>query len=91
MCNDKQQYNMDNKEHIIQRIEQSLQSIRPHLQSDGGDIEIAELTDQNVLKVRLLGSCQQCPMSFMTMKTGIELSVRAAVPEIIAVEAIDNN
>ena len=71
------------------KIEQSLDSIRPHLRSDGGDIEVVELTDDNVLHVRWLGACVHCPMSFMTMRAGIEQAVRTAIPEIVAVEAIN--
>lgn len=77
------------KEHIMLKIEQSLNTIRPHLRSDGGDIEVVALTENNVLQVRWLGACISCPMSFITMRAGIEQAVKTAVPEIIAVEAIN--
>ena len=74
---------------IIQRIETSLDSIRPHLIADGGNIEVVDITPDNVLKVRLVGNCENCPMSFMTMKAGVEQAIKMAVPEIVAVEAIN--
>lgn len=73
---------------LIERVESALNSIRPHLISDGGDITVVDITADNKVLVRLLGSCESCPMSFMTMKAGVELSVKAAVPEITSVEAI---
>lgn len=78
---------MHHKE-LLDKIEASLNIIRPHLQGDGGDIEVVDITDDFVVKVRLLGSCEGCPMSFMTMKAGVEQSVRTAVPQIKAVEAV---
>ena len=77
------------KKQLIQRIEQSLDTIRPHLQGDGGDIAVVDVTDDNVVKVKLLGACEYCPMSFMTMRAGVEQSIKTAIPEIRAVEAIN--
>lgn len=73
---------------LISKVEKSLDTIRPHLQSDGGNIEVVDITDDFIVKVKLLGSCESCPMSFMTMKAGVEHSIKTAVPEIKAVEAI---
>ncbi len=75
---------------LLSKVEQSLNTIRPHLRSDGGDIEIVRITDDNVLLVRWLGTCVSCPMSFMTMRAGIEQAVKTAVPEISAVEAVNS-
>lgn len=72
----------------IQKIEVALQSIRPYLQKDGGDVEFVELTKELVLKVRLTGACETCSMSHMTLRAGIEESVKNVVPEVTAVEAI---
>ncbi len=74
---------------LLTRIEASLSSIRPYLEADGGDIEIVDLTDDNILQVKLLGACQTCPMSPTTMKAGVEEAIRAAIPEINAVQAIN--
>ena len=75
---------MDTKE----KIEIALQSIRPYLQKDGGDVEFVELTDKLELKVRLIGACETCSMSHMTLKAGIEDSVKNVAPEVVSVEAV---
>lgn len=73
---------------LKERVEEVLGGIRPYLQSDGGDVEIVSIED-GVLKVRLLGSCEKCNMSTMTMKAGLEQSILKAIPEIRKVEAIN--
>lgn len=73
---------------LLKEVEESLDTMRPYLQRDAGDVEVVEITDDYVVKVRLLGSCENCPQSFMTMKAGIEEAVRKAVPQIKAVEAV---
>ncbi len=70
------------------KIEASLNTMRPYLNDDGGNVEVVEITDDLVVKVRLLGSCSTCPQSFMTMKAGIEEAVKRSVPEIKAVVAV---
>jgi Fe-S cluster biogenesis protein NfuA len=80
---------MTNKEQILARVEEALETIRPHLETDGGDLEIVELTDDMVLKFKWLGNCETCSMSTMTMKGGIEHTIKTKVPEIHAVEAIN--
>jgi len=77
------------KPDLLARIEASLSSIRPYLEADGGDIEIVDITDDNILQVKLTGACQTCPMSPTTMKAGVEEAIRAAIPEINAVHAIN--
>ena len=72
----------------IEKIETALQSIRPYLQKDGGDVQFVELTDDNIVKVRLLGACVDCDMSAMTLKAGIEESIKSVLPEIVGIEAI---
>ena len=76
------------KELLIQRIEKSLNSIRPHLITDGGNIEVVDVID-NIVQVKLLGACGTCPMSEMTMKAGVELSIINAIPEIQGVETVN--
>lgn len=74
---------------LWQRIDEALDDIRPHLQGDGGNIEIVEITDQNVLRIKWLGTCESCNMSVMTMRAGVEQAVRAKVPEITSVVAVN--
>ena len=75
-------------DHIIQRIEATLEQLRPYLNADSGDIQLLEVTDDMVARVQLLGACSNCSMSMMTMKAGVEQSILRAVPEIKAVEAV---
>ncbi|MFT5833431.1 MAG: Fe-S cluster biogenesis protein NfuA [Cognaticolwellia sp.] len=78
---------MDNQ--LKERIEKALDSIRPHLAVDGGDVEVVNVTDNMCLRIKWLGNCENCFMSVMTMKAGIEQVVMAQVPEILSVEAIN--
>jgi len=73
---------------LIERVELSLDTIRPYLNQDGGDIQVVEITEDMVVKVKLLGNCESCPMSFMTMKAGVEASLKKTVPEIRAIETV---
>jgi len=72
----------------IDKILEAIESIRPYLQKDGGDVEFVELTKDNIVKVKLLGACVNCDMSLMTLKAGIEESIKNVVPEIQKVIAI---
>lgn len=74
---------------LTQQVEQALETIRPYLIADGGNVEIEEITADNVVKLRLLGNCGSCKMSFMTMKAGIEQAIMKAVPEITSVVAVN--
>lgn len=69
-------------------IENALDTVRPFLKADGGDVEVVDITQDNIVKVRLLGACEHCPTSKMTMKAGIEETIKKAVPQIKAVEAV---
>lgn len=80
---------MDSKDSLIKEVEMALDTIRPYLETDGGNVSIEEITDDNVVRLKLLGSCGSCPMSIMTLKAGIEQAVMKAVPSITAVEAIN--
>ncbi|AFD09127.1 NifU family protein [Solitalea canadensis] len=77
---------MSNAE-LLTKVEGALNQIRPYLEADGGNVEVLEVTDDNILKLKLLGSCGSCPMSIMTLKAGIEQAVMREVPEIVSVEA----
>jgi Fe-S cluster biogenesis protein NfuA len=66
-----------------------LETIRPSLQADGGDVELVEITDDGVVRVRLQGACGSCPMSTMTLKMGIERVLKDKVPGVKEVERVD--
>ena len=71
------------------RVQAALDKVRVHLQADGGDAELVEVTPEGIVKVRLQGACHGCPMSQMTLKRGIETAIKAEVPEVQSVEAVD--
>lgn len=74
---------------LIQRVETALDSIRPYLEADGGNVKVLEITDEMTVKLELLGACGSCPMSAMTLKAGVEESIKKAVPEIKEVMAVN--
>ncbi|ABG58204.1 NifU family protein [Cytophaga hutchinsonii] len=74
---------------LLDRVEQALESIRPYLITDGGNVRLVEITEDMIVKLELLGACGTCPMSAMTLKAGVEESIRKAVPEIKGVFAIN--
>lgn len=78
----------ENKE-LINKIESALDSVRPYLKADHGDVSLIEVTPENVARVKFEGACSSCSMSAMTFKAGIEETILRMVPEIIAVETID--
>ena len=80
---------MEDRQHLINRIEGALSSIRPHLQVDGGDVELVELTSDMHVKIKWLGMCESCNMSAMTLRAGIQEAIRGSVPEVVSVEAIN--
>jgi Fe-S cluster biogenesis protein NfuA len=71
-----------------EKVEKALEKIRPHLQADGGDVELVDVTAEGVVKVRLTGHCCGCPMAQMTLQGGIARRLRELVPEVKAVEAV---
>ena len=70
------------------KVEQALSRIRPALQQDGGDLELIDVSDDGIVKVKLTGACGSCPMSQMTLKMGVEQRLREEVPEVALVEAV---
>ena len=71
------------------RIESTLDTIRPALQLDGGDVEFVDFTpDDGVLQLRLVGACGACPISWQTVKHGIERRIKASIPEVSEVQAV---
>lgn len=73
---------------IEDKIKDVLEQLRPYLQADGGDLALAEITDDMVVKVKLVGACGSCPMRTMTLKAGVENTLRRQVPEVKSVEAV---
>jgi Fe-S cluster biogenesis protein NfuA len=73
---------------VFLRVGNILQQIRPAIQADGGDVELVEVTDEGLVRVRFHGACVGCPSATMTLKTGIEHSLRERVPEVTGVEAV---
>jgi len=71
------------------RVQAAIEEIRPFLIADGGDIELVEITNENVARVKLLGACKSCSMSAMTIKSGVEESIKRSVPEITSVETVN--
>lgn len=66
-----------------------LNLIRPSVQSDGGDIELVDVSGEGLVRIRLHGACVGCPSSRMTLKYGIEQNLREHVPEVTSVEAVE--
>lgn len=81
--------NAIDKQALTQKVEKALDSIRPYLEADGGNVKILEISDDYIVKLELLGACGTCPMSTMTMKAGVEEAIKRAVPEIHSVQAIN--
>ena len=73
----------------INKIEKALNEIRPYLQEDGGDIRFVDLTDDMVVKVSFTGACKTCPVSFSTLKNGVEASIKSALPNITSVIEVE--
>lgn len=65
-----------------EKVEAALEKVRPFLQRDGGDVELVDVSDDGVVKVRLTGACGGCPMSTYTLKQGIERSLKQSLPEV---------
>jgi Fe-S cluster biogenesis protein NfuA len=71
------------------KVESVLDEIRPGLRQDGGDCELVDVTDEGIVKLRLTGACAGCPMSQMTLKMGIEATLKERIPEVHSVEQVN--
>ena len=76
---------------VSDRVEMVIDRIRPAVQNDGGDIELIEVTDAGVVRIRMHGACVGCPSSNMTLRLGIEQNLKTYVPEVTGVEAIEED
>lgn len=73
---------------MLEKVQAVLDQVRPMLQRDGGDVELVEVTADNIVKVKLQGACGFCPMSTMTLKMGIEKAIKEQIPEIVEVQQV---
>ncbi|MEJ2725540.1 MAG: NifU family protein [Deltaproteobacteria bacterium] len=73
---------------LKEKIENALDQVRPALQADGGDVQLVDVDDEGLVKVKLMGACGGCPMSQMTLRMGIEKVLKQNVPEVKAVESV---
>ena len=71
-----------------EQVQKEIDNIRPHLQADGGDVELIDVSDDGVVKVKLLGACGGCPMAQMTLKMGIEKRLKSIIPEVREVVSV---
>ncbi|MCU0422418.1 MAG: NifU family protein [Bacteroidia bacterium] len=78
-----------NKTELSEKIELALNSMRPFLQADGGDVELVDITEDMEVQLKLIGNCSSCSMSHMTMKAGIENGLKNAIPQINRVVAVN--
>ncbi|HEY9487252.1 MAG TPA: NifU family protein [Chryseosolibacter sp.] len=81
--------NTVNVDELTKKIEASLNSIRPYLQADGGNVKINHITPELVVKLEFVGNCGNCSMSTMTFKAGVEAAIKRDVPEVKAIEVIN--
>ena len=70
-------------------VKKAIEEVRPHLQADGGDVEFVDVSDEGIVKVRLLGACAGCPMRQMTLTHGISNFIKKKVPEVKEVQAVN--
>jgi len=76
------------EEAVRDKVKTVLEKIRPNLQADGGDVELVEVSEEGVVRVRLTGACKGCPMSQMTLKMGIQRYLQREVPEVKEVVSV---
>jgi Fe-S cluster biogenesis protein NfuA len=74
---------------LLERVEEALETMRPYLMSDGGNVRLHDIREDLVVEVELLGNCETCSMSNMTMKAGLEEAIKRAAPEVLEVKAIN--
>jgi len=80
---------MTSKE-IRTNVEKALEEIRPFLQSDGGDISLISIEDDKFVKVQLEGNCTSCTVNQMTLKSGVEMTIKKYAPQIESVSSVEN-
>ncbi|MCA6070217.1 MAG: NifU family protein [Endomicrobium sp.] len=73
---------------LKEKVEKALETVRPHLQADGGNVELIDTTENGIVKVKLTGACGDCPMAAMTLQYGVTSAIKQAVPEVKEVQAV---
>lgn len=73
---------------LQEKVTKALDGVRPYLEADGGNIELVDITEEGIVKVRLTGACGHCPMSTMTLRAGVERAIIQEVPSVRRVEAV---
>jgi Fe-S cluster biogenesis protein NfuA len=81
--------NTVNLDELAKKIESSLNSIRPYLQADGGNVKINEITPELIVRLEFVGNCGNCSMSTMTFKAGVEAAIKRDVPEVKSIEVVN--
>jgi Fe-S cluster biogenesis protein NfuA len=81
--------NNNQRNKIIGKINSAINDVRPYLNADGGGVELMDLTDDLIVKVKLTGACDGCPFSMMTLKAGIEQAIRKKFPEMKELLAVE--
>ena len=74
---------------MFEKVEKALETIRPYLKADGGDVELVKVSPEGIVEVKLTGACSDCPMSQMTLRAGVERALIKEVPGIKRVEAVN--
>ena len=74
---------------LVEKVEKALDTIRPYLEADGGDVKVLEIDESKNVVLELMGNCGSCPMSTMTLKAGVEEAIKREVPEIKSVHAVN--
>lgn len=77
-----------NQSTLFNRVQAVIDRIRPAVQSDGGDLELVEVTAKGIVRIRLHGACIGCPSSSITLQMGVERNLREKIPEVVAVEQV---
>jgi len=77
------------KELVLEKVILAIEQFRPFLHDDGGDMELVDITEDGIVRVRLLGACSDCSMSVMTLKAGLQEALKSSTPEVKGVEAIN--
>lgn len=80
---------MNTPEELTRKIEASLDTIRPYLEADGGNVKVSQVTAEGIVQLEFLGTCGNCRMSTMTFKAGVEAAIKRDVPEIKSIEVIN--
>lgn len=80
---------LKNKKELMQKVDTALETVRPHLAVDGGNVELVDITEDMIAEVKWLGNCESCSMSAMTLRAGLEETLKSTVPEIKGIKAIN--